>query len=384
MRNVHIALVSEQTIPNILAIHSGRPDRIIFISTAKMRDKKVTDAIVSSLRLHGLDYTGKKHAVEVVNQDSFDDCERKLKAVAQRVKDDQVTVNLTCGTKVMSMAAFSVFRGAGARLIYTPIPRNDYIVIDENPDTEPIHPLPLRLGVRSYITAYGINITNMQEAEVLKARAQRGRELSGWIVQNYARVENLLGALCFELNSNLARDKASFPLSMTYNPRTEEERHLLSMLGMTPGRITKTLNRLESCFLTGDWLSDYCYDVLRRLNVDDCVTGVELMDKNGNPNEFDVMFTKDNALYTIECKSLKQKGDKDADILYKIAALQDSFGLRVRSFLVSTSREQILDRRRNAIKDHVHRRARQCNAEVIHPDDIMGFGDWIRSKVRGL
>lgn len=384
MQNVHIALVSEQTIPNILTIHSSRPDRIIFISTAKMQEKKVTDAIVSSLRLHGLDYTGKKHSVELVNQDSFDDCERKLKAVAQRVKDDQITVNLTCGTKVMSLAAFSVFRGAGARLVYTPIPRNDYIVIDESPDTEPIHPLPLRLGVRSYITAYGVKVNNMQEAEVLKARAQRGRELSGWIVRNYDQVENLLGALCFELNSNFARDKASFPLSLTYNPRTEEECQLLRMLGMAPGKISKTLNRLETCFLTGDWLSDYCYDVLRQLKVDDCVTGVELMDKNGNPNEFDVMFTKDNALYTIECKSLKQKGDKDADILYKIAALQDSFGLRVKSFLVSTSRVQILDRRRNTIKEHVMKRARQCQTEIIHPADIGNFGRWIQSKVKGL
>lgn len=384
MQNVHIALVSEQTIPNILTIHSSRPDRIIFISTAKMQEKKVTDAIVSSLRLHGLDYTGKKHSVELVNQDSFDDCERKLKAVAQRVKDDQITVNLTCGTKVMSLAAFSVFRGAGARLVYTPIPRNDYIVIDESPDTEPIHPLPLRLGVRSYITAYGVKVNNMQEAEVLKARAQRGRELSGWIVQNYAQLENLLGAFCYELNRFDARKQSSFNLSMNYQPHNETEVQFLGMLGLRGGRIEKRLNRLESEFLTGDWLSDYCYDVLRRLKVDDCVTGVELVDKNGNPNEFDVMFTKDNALYTIECKSLKQKGDKGADILYKIAALQDSFGLRVKSFLVSTSREQILDRRRNAIKDHVQRRARQCNAEVIHPDDIMGFGDWIRSKVRGL
>ena len=383
MKHIHIALVSDQTIPNILAIHSLRPDRIVFVSTARMQEKKTTDAIISALRVNGIDYAG-RHRVELVNQDSFDDCERKIKAIAAGLDGERVTVNLTCGTKVMSMAAFSVFRNTGARLIYTPIPRNEYIVIDENPATEPVHPLPLRLDVRSYITAYGVRISNMQEAEVLKERARRGREFSGWIVRNYTEVENLLCAFCAELNRFDARNQANFNFSMNYQPRTKAESELLGRLGLRGGRIEKRLNRLETGFLTGDWLSDYCYDELRKLGVDDCVTGVELIDKNGNPNEFDVMFTKDNALYIVECKTLKQKGDKGADILYKLSALHDSFGLRVRSFLVSTSREQILDRRKNTIKDHVQRRARQCGAEVIHPDDILEFGAWIRSKVKGL
>lgn len=382
MKHTHVCLVSDQTIPNILGISDLQPDKLVFISTAKMEEKRVAQSILSCLNLHGLDY-GNRHQIVVVNQDSFDSCEKALKQLAEQYKEDTISVNLTCGTKVMSMAAFSVFRGV-ARLIYTPIPRNEFIEIDESPETEPVHPLPLRLNIRSYLTAYGVRISNMQEAQVLKERAKRGRELSGWIVENYADVENLLCAFAYNLNKFDARNMDHFDFAMQYEIRNEAERELLKKFGMSENRIARRLNKLEIGFITGDWLSDYCYEALSKLNVDDCATGVELIDKNGNPNELDVMFTKDNALYIIECKSLKQKTDKGTEILYKIAALQDSFGLRVRGFLISTAVGQIVDRRKNTIKDHVLRRARQCQTEVIHPARIADFSSWIKAKVKGL
>lgn len=383
MQTVHVCLVSDQTIPNIIGIHHEKPSKIIFASTAGMEEKGVTGAILTALRLNGRDYAQRSETV-IVDQDSFDSCIKALRKIASGLSGCSITVNLTCGTKIMALAAFSVFRPIGARLVYTPIPRNEYIVIDECPETEPVHKLPLRLDVRSYISAYGIKIGNIQEAQVLKERAKRGREFSNWIVKNYADLENMLGHFAWQLNRDNARNMQFYDFSTKYDVRNRSESELLEMLGMRAGNISKRLNKLETCFITGDWLSDYCFETLTRLKVDDCVTGIELIDKHGNPNEFDVMFTKDNTLYTIECKSLKQKGDKDADILYKIAALQDNFGLRVRSFLVSTSREQLLDRRKNKIKEHLVRRARQFQTEIIHPEDIVDFSSWIKDKVKGL
>jgi hypothetical protein len=71
--------------------------------------------------------------------------------------------------------------------------------------------------------------------------------------------------------------------------------------------------------------------------VDDAIIGPDIANSLGRNNEFDVMFTKDDALFTVECKSLGQHEDKKTDILYKIGALQKDFGLRVGSYLVSTS-----------------------------------------------
>ena len=90
------------------------------------------------------------------------------------------------------------------------------------------------------------------------------------------------------------------------------------------------------------------------------------------------------AFFIVRGLQEKEQADRDADILYKISALQDSFGLRVRGFLVSTAAGQVLDRKKNCIKDHIARRARQCRTEVIHPDDIPDFAEWLTSKVPGL
>lgn len=169
---------------------------------------------------------------------------------------------------------------------------------------------------------------------------------------------------------------------MKYLPRRQEEGELLRRLGMSEGKIEKTIPNHEIRFLTGDWLSDFCFNEILSLSVDDCVTGIELISPKGTDNEFDVMFTKDNALYIVECKSLRQIHDKDTDILYKISALQHDFGLRVDGFLVSTSRNILSDM--GNIKEYILKRADQCKTKVIHPDEIKDFGGWVKKQVKGL
>ncbi len=378
MGHIHICLVSEQTIPNILAIHSLRPDHLFLVSTEAMERKKASSAILTCLLRNGMDYST-RHRVELVSQDSFHSCTSTFRAIASATEGKKLSVNLTCGTKIMSMAAYNVFRDASAQVIYTPFPRNEFITLGEDPGSEQVSPLSLRLDVRSYITAYGVRISNEQETDVLGEGAARNAALSNWIAGNYRQVERLLGEFFYRLME--ARDSSSFTLQMDYACQLPEEYQLLHKLGMGGRTINRTLSKYGIRFLTGDWLSDYCYNEVRKLQVDDCVTGIELINPDGANNEFDVMFTKDNALYIVECKSLKQKTDKGANILYKISALQHDFGLSVKGFLVSTARS-ILDRK--AIKRTILQRARQCHTEVMHPDQITDFGRWVKSQVRGL
>ena len=104
--------------------------------------------------------------------------------------------------------------------------------------------------------------------------------------------------------------------------------------------------------------------------INDAVIGLQLRNKQGRDNEFDVMFTKDNALYFIECKSLDQHDDRNVDILYKIGALQKEFGLKVNSFLVTTS-PYIL--KNGELRQSVKARAEQFKTVVITPEEICKF-----------
>ena len=381
MSHIHVCLVSEQTIPNILGIYHFNPDRIVFCTTERMEAEKRTVAIISVLKLYGLDYSNAHDRVQV-DQDCLEDCESKFKnEIALKYKDQKLIINLTGGTKIMVLAAHNIFKEIAEQMIYTPIPKNEFITLfpKEGNCKSPV-PLNLRLSVEAYVTAYGVNVRNRNKIEQLKSAALKNKELCRWMIQNYMGIEDILGEFYGWLSGQ--RDEKKYILKADYIPKKQEEIELLRRLGVDRKSINKTLLKNEIRFLTGDWLSDFCFNEISELTVDDCVTGIELVSPKGTNNEFDVMFTKDNALYIVECKSLKQKHDKDADILYKISSLQHDFGLRVKGFLVSTARSILDDR--NIIKDSTLRRAKQCNTEVIHPDEIENIGKWIKNNVKGL
>ena len=119
MRHIHLCLVSEQTIPNILGIYHYQPDEIIFCTTGKMENLGKSEAIINTLKLYELDYSNKSERV-LVDQDCLEDCEAKLFNIARKYSNHKFVVNLTGGTKIMVIGAYNVLKSFNdARMIYT-------------------------------------------------------------------------------------------------------------------------------------------------------------------------------------------------------------------------------------------------------------------------
>jgi len=384
MSHIHICLVSKQTIPNILGIYHFKPDKVIFCTTEKMENQKRTDSIINTLKLYNLDYSSSNcHERVLVDQDCLDDCEEKFLKVANRYTSDDIVVNLTGGTKIMVLGAYNVFKGMANRMIYTPIPRNEFITIfPKNDSCKSPTSYDLKLTVEAYVTAYGVKVKNADKLNQLKSNASSNKGLCRWMIRNYKAIEDMLIEFYKILRSH--RDDKEFKLKMDYSFKRAEEREFIKRLGMLSknNKIEKTIPKNMIRFLTGDWLSDYCYNEISDLAIDDCVSGIELISPEGVDNEFDVMFTKDNALYIVECKSLSGKEEKYQDFLYKISALQQDFGLRVKGFMISTTRDILTHN--GDIKPHIIKRAEQCSTEVIHPDNISDIGGFIKNHVKEL
>lgn len=383
MSSIHVCLVSDQTIPNILGIHHFEPDYIIFCTTEKMENQKRTDAIINTLKLYGLNYSPEnRHLRITVDQDCLDDCELKFSELAEQYRNDEVVVNLTGGTKIMVLGAYNIFKSYAKRMIYTPIPKNEFITVYPKDDScKKTEHYNLKLSVEAYVTAYGVKVKKPENIEPLKSIALSNENLCRWMALNYSAIEDTLFE--FYKNLNKHRSDKNFRLKLEFSLRKEEEREFLKKLGMANRTIEKTLSKNEIRFLTGDWLSDYCFNEIAALPVDDCVTGIELVSPKGVDNEFDVMFTKDNALYIVECKSLQpSKDEKYQDFLYKISAIQQDFGLRVDGFMISTARKIISDK--GDIRDDLLSRANHCRTKVMHPDDLGDVGKFIKSSIKGL
>jgi hypothetical protein len=380
MKTILVSLVSDQTIPNILAIHHFRPDELLFITTEKMEKKHKTASIMETLRQLGLDYAENFVQKMEVKEDSILDCHRKIEEWMTGREDGEFIVNFTCGTKIMSIAAYEFFKDYGSRMIYIPIPQNEYIMpFPKKTSTRP-EQLPLRLSVSQYLSAYGLKVTNSAKLSEYKLEASVRSGVADFIVRNYERLKPLLGFLGEKLRKH--RDDKTYEFHFDFEEATEAEQNFFSQMNIEfdGSSISKKLTRAEIGFLTGGWLEEYCLnEILKIEGIDDAVIGLKLMNKQGSDNEFDVMFTKDNSLYVVECKSLDQNDDKKTDALYKVGALQKEFGLRVGSFLVTTS-PHVLGKD-GKLRSSVRSRAEQFNTAVVLQDELSKLAEKIIERI---
>ena len=382
MKTVHVVLVSDQTIPNILGIHHYHPDELLFITTPEMEKKMKIEAMCGCLSSIGLSWNAEQLHRVSVQEDSLLDSHRKLDDSILGRESSEFVVNLTGGTKIMSIAAYeffkeyeqpcSTFHFIGMKFI-TPFPKRLGRMAT---------PLSLRLGVKEYLLAYGLKITNEKSVRGAERESLSRKNLSTWIVENYSLLKPLLEHFSQKLRK-LRDNRDGLDLSTPYLPVNDAESEFMNRLGFAHAgnEYRKHLTKSEIIYLTGGWLEEYCYNTIFAMKgrgIDDVVTGVKIMNALKRDNEFDVMFSRDNALYTVECKSLDQNDDPKADALYKIAALQKDFGLRVNSFFVSTS-PHIL--REGLLKPAIAARAEQFNTTVIPPDEVASFGDRLKKTL---
>lgn len=381
MSHIHVCLVSDQPIPNILGIHHFRPDELLFITTEEMERKRKVASILDALNTTGLDYRNKAGKV-IVKEDSILDCHKKLEGWIQDKEDSEFVVNLTCGTKIMSIAAYEYFKDYSSQMIYVPIPKNEFIVPFPKKSPGKVVPLDLRLDVIGYLTAYGLRVLNVRKLASNHAEAQQRKSLSEWIVRSYDKIKPLLERLSEKLRRH-RDDKEELEFTTSYEPKRSEEEELLKRMGFSHSedRYKKTFSQSEVIYITGGWLEEFCYNEVLKYKgkgLDDVALGIIPQNAHGRNNEFDVMFTKDNALYTVECKSLDQKDDVKTEALYKIAALQRDFGLRIESFFVSTSPHILKD---GKLRMAVRARAEQFKTTVVPPGEVIDFAGKVAEKL---
>jgi len=373
MKTILVSLVSDQTIPNILAVHHFKPDELLFISTREMEKKKKVSAILMALNKLHLEY---KNDSIIVQEDSILDCHKKIDEWIKGKKDAEFVVNLTGGTKIMSIAAYEFFKDYSSKMIYIPIAKNEFIV--PFPKKRPGDPvkLDLRLSVIEYLTAYGLTVVNESHLNRYREEAIKQKDMSKWIAENYNNLKNILKWLCGILRDY--RGKKQFLLEGEFLGASNEEKQFLSRLNFAynGSLVCKSLKHSEIKYLTGGWLEEFCFVKVSELldrGIDDAVIELQLKNRYGVDNEFDVMFTKDNKLYFIECKSLDQHEDKRTDALYKVGALQKEFGLKIESFFVTTS-PHIL-KKDGEIRESIKAKAEQFKTTLVPPSDVCHFID---------
>lgn len=344
-----VSLVSDQTIPNVRLINEFKDqvDDYLFLTTGGMENKGCRKWIENTTKITALDPI-------VVNEFSVDDIIAKLDKFDFSVYS-KLIVNLTGGTKVMTLAAHDYFKEEGADIYYITGRDNDYLKIF--PGKKKIqYSFKSKMSIFDYLTAYGFEIEQTRASgipyeytcklfekfcngdldnELESLRFLRGKRSNGVKVKDFGNVK-------------------SFLTKIEYKPIEEG-----------------CLSNLEVKYLTGEWFEEYIGVRLKEelnLENDKILIGAEIrksisQSEDGDQvkkllggielsplpkNELDVMFMLNGKFHVIECKTsiidtrkvpdkTGKEIDKDENILgetiYKSDALKTKFGLFANSYI---------------------------------------------------
>jgi len=298
-----VSIISEQTVPNYLFIKEfqHQVDRFIFISTEQMENKNKTELICTTALIE------KSKRIKVLVSDNL------LHEVQERLKklnfnrEDQFLVNLTGGTKMMSIAVWRFFHHYhNVRFFYVPIQSNTYIeVFDDKPSET--KPFTYRISIDEYLRIYGI-------------RYERS---------NLVFNEDLV--------NDVFEDVKWWQFDINKFPKNKLKRN----------NIPNNLQQIHT-----KWFEEYVYYRIKKeliLYENEIATGIKLFDLKQekeikyyqNDNEIDVIFTYNNKPYIIECKFSVGKGKPNTQVLgqyiYKLSSLNKRFGLSARSTIFTLS-----------------------------------------------
>ena len=392
-----VLLVSEQTIPNFLSIKIfDKCDYFVFITTSKVEDPDKGNRrnwIIKATKISedNTDFI-------IVEPDNYESVYDALVNYDWN-QFKEVNVNITGGTKMMSIASFDFFRDKTSKIWYKPIDKEYYLQVKNVANQ---HPVSYQMNVEEYLDCCGIikderryskkkTMSNFNTTVEIfnKFLEKRIDEESLNLFRLMYRadkkeLEMKIGKIKSE-NNYINNDKLSIlEKSIQKNERTKLQRrsiviennyiveNVFNIFGMKFPQ-DNVLNIKEVEYITGGWFEEFCLHSLKEiLGKDDSYfkLGVVLNPKPKDvekasyftKNDLDVVLTYNNDFYVVECKT----GGMDITELYNktiylASALKKYFGLTVKSVLFTLSEVD------NKKKD----KAQTLGVMVIDRNDLM-------------
>jgi len=304
MARILVSIISEHLIPNYhLYMHlNSNIDKLLFITTDKMEETGYTTFLKTIV--------GNDKQIESIYLDDF----RDFKKITTNLEDsdkiepsDKFIVNITGGTKVISLAVFNHFKKLDSEIYYVAIGTNSCQKIfpeQTNPEI-----FKHKLSLDEYLSLYGFTI---------------------------------------EKSNNLEKDP-KFTNSLFEKVKSKDFNSLsvAEIRDAFNKKFTKTVPK-DSVYYTGLWFEEYMYSLIKdKLNLNNSQIALNVKVKQhrsqqnqNNDNEFDVMFVTNNKLYVVECKSsIGKKSEHKKNLesfLYKLAAEIKDMGLQVTPLLAVT------------------------------------------------
>lgn len=346
MANTLLSLIGEQNAPNVILIRDkafAGMDRYVFITTVEMEQKRRLDHLLMALNL-----PTNRYQKIVVRADDLLDVREKLETLYTDNPHDQYYINLTGGTKMMSIGVFAFFSQAQikAKIFYIPVGQQVFWQI--HPSTEyKMRLLKASIDLSTYLTCYGVDLseTDLQAgstfsegytAELFRLFLDKKRQ--------YTEDQQTFGWYIYNLRGKHNKNRNA-PIKLTAIAQLESFLKEINFQLLDD----KQLSPVEIKYLIGGWFEEWTYhQIKKQLNLPDKAIAHNVMiqgmqgDKSVGKNELDVMFMFQNTLYLVECKlglgdkyeKIKKSLDNNA---YRLGTIKKALGILVPTGLVTLS-----------------------------------------------
>ena len=254
-----------------------------------------------------------------------------LDIVRGTCREESIALNLTGGTKLMTLAAAEWAYASDVPTFYVDTGTDKIVWMPPKRRWESL-PLPDLLDVPGLLAAGGYSVTRKTRGAVPRERHEQLRALVELLCATNGReAARALKALngCAQGAQGperLAEDRA------TPSPawrRLRERCHKAGMLDYGNGYIHFPSEAARQ-WCNGLWFEEYVRMILYKMHSDKRITSWDAsveVEKNGVHNELDALFSVRNRLFVIECKTAALSDSNKANsVLYKADSLHDRLG----------------------------------------------------------
>lgn len=342
--DLHVCLVSDQTLPNILPVLDSRfkPKALhLLVSSDMTQAAEAIRAVVQPLGVK-VSQSTLQSAYDVPSlHEDITNCLIQLDG-------HNLALNLTGGTKLMAIAAQQVFEANDKPIFYINQQTDQLLSIAPDMQKAP-EQLSTDIKLKAFLQAYGSEVLAQQELHFPPERQQITEQL----IRDIEYFESALGLL-----NTLAQSAERSLRSEVLNRSQQDNQSLQDLLDrleqakllrQQQGRLVFS-DEDARFFANGGWLEWHVHRELCALKaecgIQDMALGLQLQHGNSK-NELDVAILARNSLYIVECKTRNFKqNDSASDAIYKLHSLSKLGGLRTTGILISYRRLNDADKRR--------------------------------------
>ncbi|MCA1945321.1 MAG: DUF1887 family protein [Desulfovibrio sp.] len=342
---IHLCIVSEQLVPNLLPVllPGHKPQACMLLASQAMQGQAQRLKDMLSVR-------GVQTSVHSMHDTDLDTAFGQLASLEPSLAGAAVTLNITGGTKLMTLVAYEFAREIKARVVYVDT-RNQRLIQLAPKRLET--PLPDALTVADALACAGYSVEKKHQGAV----PAQLRDLAEELIRNLSRFQSILPVLNHVAMRASETMVTSLETGELRKPALLECLSLFEKAGYCSVADDAVVFADDEArkLMNGGWLEVYVASVAHRLRgaggMYDWCSNAKITNDHGVRNEVDLAFTSGNRLHLIECKTQhpKSMNGKDDAPHYKIKALRDHLGgVMAKAMLCSAISLRSVDRERLA------------------------------------